>query len=233
MPQLLISVTSVKEAEIALQCGADIIDLKDPAHGALGALPLATINEITNFVQAQSKPHNKLVSATIGDLPMQPNLLLESVNALSATQVDIIKIGFFKTPACESSVYQTCLDALATACVSGLKLVAVLFAEYTYPENLLTAISNAGFYGVMYDTAEKNGATFQEYFTVEEIHAIANTVQVKGIMFGIAGSLCLEHVAAVKEIAPDYIGFRGGVCLGNQRRAQLSPEKIKELRELM
>jgi len=40
MTQLLISVTNVEEAQIALNSGADFIDLKDPNGGALGALPL-------------------------------------------------------------------------------------------------------------------------------------------------------------------------------------------------
>ena len=40
-PQLLISVCTLDEAKIALAQGADIIDLKNPHAGALGALPLA------------------------------------------------------------------------------------------------------------------------------------------------------------------------------------------------
>ncbi|MGB8549761.1 MAG: (5-formylfuran-3-yl)methyl phosphate synthase, partial [Xanthobacteraceae bacterium] len=37
---MLASVTGAEEAEIALEHGADIIDLKDPSEGALRALPL-------------------------------------------------------------------------------------------------------------------------------------------------------------------------------------------------
>ena len=39
MIRLLASVQDAEEADIALLGGADIIDFKDPAHGALGALP--------------------------------------------------------------------------------------------------------------------------------------------------------------------------------------------------
>ena len=37
MTQLLVSVKNVEETFIALDAGVDIIDLKDPANGALGA----------------------------------------------------------------------------------------------------------------------------------------------------------------------------------------------------
>ena len=53
MSQLLISVTSVEEAKLALIHGADIIDLKDPASGALGALPLPIIQAVLALVDGK------------------------------------------------------------------------------------------------------------------------------------------------------------------------------------
>ena len=49
--QLLISVTTIEEAKIALESGADIIDLKEPGLGALGALPIETIQAIVTYVK--------------------------------------------------------------------------------------------------------------------------------------------------------------------------------------
>lgn len=233
MPQLLISVTSVKEAQTALQCGADIIDLKDPGQGALGALPLALVTEIVTFVNAKHEQEKKITSATIGDLPMEPALLLKHVLALSKTKVDIIKIGFFKDDNVKVVDYQPSLDVLKSVSDSGVMLIAVLFAEYKYPASLVSAIKNAGFYGVMFDTASKNGATFLDYFSVDEIKEIAHRVQAQGLLFGLAGSLNLQHVAMVKAIAPDYMGFRGGVCINHQRKSELDPEKIRAIRAVM
>jgi uncharacterized protein (UPF0264 family) len=139
MTKILISVTSIAEAQLALDNGADIIDLKDPSAGALGALPLPLIQEIVSHVNGR-----KLVSATIGDLIMQPDLILQSVALLAATKVDYIKIGFFETVD-----FQSCLNALQTVTQNGVKLIAVLFAEYKYPEGLLDLIKKAGFIGVM------------------------------------------------------------------------------------
>ncbi len=93
MTQLLISVTTVDEARIAIDNGADIIDLKEPADGALGALDIKMIERIVNFVD-----NTKLVSATIGNIEFitteNLNVALARIKALIDAKVDVIKIGF-------------------------------------------------------------------------------------------------------------------------------------------
>ncbi|HEU02941.1 MAG TPA: hypothetical protein ENH89_22020, partial [Aurantimonas coralicida] len=44
MIRLLASVTGPEEAEIVIEGGADLVDLKDPAQGALGAVSPAVLN---------------------------------------------------------------------------------------------------------------------------------------------------------------------------------------------
>jgi uncharacterized protein (UPF0264 family) len=229
MMQLLISVTSIEEAQIALENGADFIDLKDPAQGALGALPLITITEIVRYVKAGSNSRNKFTSATIGDLPMKPQLIAEQVVQLAKTGVDIIKIGFFDDNGNNFSGYESCLSSLAPLAKSGLKLIAVLFAEHKYPFSLISSIKNAGFYGVMLDTAVKNGATFLDYFTEDEFRKFSENIRTHNLIFGLAGSLGIQHVAKVKEFNPSYMGFRGGVCVDNQRKLRLDSVKISTL----
>ena len=232
MAQLLISVTTVEEAQVALENGADFIDLKDPCKGALGALPLPRISEIVTFV-SENWHEKKLTSATIGDLPMEPQLILEQVTALAKTKVDIIKIGFFKESESKVINYHACLDSLKVITQSGVKLIAVLFAEYQYPADLISAIKNAGFYGVMLDTADKNGATFLDYYSMARIRNLAENVQKEDLLFGLAGSLTLQHVGIVRGFNPTYIGFRGGVCVKNQRKSQLDAARIRAIRKIM
>lgn len=223
MTQLLISVTSIEEAKIALENGADIIDLKDPGAGALGALPIDQIKLIVAFVNAQ-----KPISATIGDLPMQPDLIVQHVTRLASTNVDIIKIGFFET-----LDYQPCLDALQIITQTGAKLIAVLFVENTYPAGLIEAIKKAGFIGVMLDTAKKNGLTLIDYYSEQQRKHFAQEVLNYGLSLGLAGSLKLQHVAIAKKINPTYMGFRGGVCAENQRQLSLDAGKIKAIRKIV
>lgn len=220
MTQLLISVTSIVEAEMALAHGADIIDLKDPSQGALGALPAATIKSVINFVAAQ-----KPVSATIGNLPMHAAAIFNAVSALAALQVDFIKIGFFET-----DDYQPCLNALQSLTHNGTKLIAVLFAEHRYSSDLIAAIKQAGFIGVMLDTANKNGLTFIDHYSAEQQLNFSRLVVQHGLSLGLAGSLQLKHIALAQQLNPTYIGFRGGVCDANRRQLNLDAEKIKAIR---
>ena len=90
MTQMLASVQNRQEAEIVFQNGADIIDLKDPASGALGAVETVKLLEVIDFI-AGRRP----VSAACGDLPMQPEVIRKKVEEFAATGVDYIKIGFF------------------------------------------------------------------------------------------------------------------------------------------
>ncbi len=226
--QLLISVTSIAEAKIALDNGADIIDVKDPSTGALGALATPQIKAIVSFVHEQNPINKKTTSATIGDIPMQPQLLLAHVLDLVTTGVDIIKIGFF-----DSTDYQPCLDVLATLTQSGTKLMAVLFAEKSYPEKLVQSIKVAGFMGVMLDTAQKNGLTLLDYYSLDQRMAFAQQVLRCQLQLGLAGSLQLQHIAIIKPLQPCYIGFRGGVCHDHQRQSGLDANKIQAIRKML
>lgn len=226
MPQLLISVTNIDEAKLALPY-ADIIDLKNPHQGALGALPLETIGQVVRFVNRQ-----KIVSATIGDLPMDTHKdaeqILAAVEAMQATGVDFVKIGFFA-----SENYQACLEKLAPLANNGVKLIAVLFAEKQYPENLIVQIKAAGFIGVMLDTAEKNGRTLFDCYSEQKRISFCQSVLSNDLKLGLAGALNDTHVEATKKLRPTYIGFRGGVCESQNRTRSLSAGKIKALRKLL
>jgi uncharacterized protein (UPF0264 family) len=230
MTQLLISVTSVEEARIAAENGADIIDLKDPHSGALGALPLPSIQSIMAYMRSEQV--GKLVSATIGDVPMELNLtepnVVERVTALAASGVDFIKIGFF-----EAKDYQPCLGALLPAIQSGVQLIAVLFAEYQYPDSLVDDIHQAGFAGLMLDTAHKCGQTILYYHSCNNYAVLAEKVKNKGMAFGLAGSLRVEDIDQLKHLAPTYMGFRGGVCEQNSRIAALDKEKIIAIKKVL
>ena len=54
MMRLLISVKNVEEALIALTIGVDVIDLKDPNVGALGALNLTDTQQILQAIAGLS-----------------------------------------------------------------------------------------------------------------------------------------------------------------------------------
>ena len=86
MIQLLASVTGPQEALIASASGADIIDLKNPADGALGAhLPnmgRPPHDAVTFLIWAQAKLHPHLLFTPLSSHPSVHTLCVGAGEAL-------------------------------------------------------------------------------------------------------------------------------------------------------
>ena len=117
MTRMLASVTSATEALLALELGADIIDLKDPHSGALGALALSRLREIVAAIDGR-----RPLSATIGETPDDPVDLRQRILATARTGVDIVKIGIATNRTPIASWHGMTWTPVST------RLVAVLFA---------------------------------------------------------------------------------------------------------
>jgi uncharacterized protein (UPF0264 family) len=117
MTKMLASVTGVAEAEIAISGGADIIDLKDPKAGALGAVATDAIRQTVSSVAGR-----RATSAVCGDLPMEPETIRAKAEEFAACGVDFVKVGF-----CPSGNIAACSEALAPL-GARTNLIAVMFA---------------------------------------------------------------------------------------------------------
>ncbi|HSS47181.1 MAG TPA: (5-formylfuran-3-yl)methyl phosphate synthase [Burkholderiales bacterium] len=218
MTRLLVSVKSLDEARMALECGADIIDFKDPANGALGVLPSDTVRETAQWINRRCP-----VSATLGDLPMEPATLVQAVRK-AAAGVDFVKIGFF--PHGDSRI---CIHALARQ-ARRVGLVAVLFADCNPDFSLLEALAQAGFAGVMLDTADKTQGGLRRHWDDAGLNNFVKRAQRLGLIAGLAGSLRLEDVSDLIQLGPDYLGFRGALCARTQRNSGLQASRVSALR---
>ncbi len=222
MTKMLASVRSRQEAEIALQAGADIIDLKEPSRGALGAVDMRDIAEIVAFVNGR-----RLTSAASGDLPMEPDVVRAKVDELAATGVDFIKIGFLP-----SDYLTDCAKGLA-GIAANRKLVAVLFADHVYPENVLDVFAEAGFHGVMIDTADKTKGRLLQHMSTDRIGTFVADCHARGLAAGLAGSLEAPDVPRLLAYNPDFIGFRGALCENLARDAEINRDAALKIRALI
>lgn len=216
MTAFLASVKNEQEAKLAYRAGADIIDLKDPAQGALGALPLQEITAIAGKLR-----HEATVSTTIGDLPADPHVVLPAVAALQQTGVDIIKIGFFPGD------HHALAEALKEQ-TRKQKLVAVLFADLAPDFRQLESLANCNFYGVMLDTAEKNNRGLLGNLSIAELHDFAENAHQLGLQCGLAGQLRLEDIPHLLPLRPDYLGFRSALCV-DDRSGRISLHAMQRL----
>lgn len=219
MTGFLASVTDSAEAELALAGGADLIDLKDPAAGALGALPLETLAAVAGSV-AGRRP----VSATAGDLPMEPARIVEAVGAIAGSGVDIVKIGIFPDGAARA-----CLRSLRPQAEAGRRLVAVFFADLAPDLELVETAAEAGFVGVMLDTARKGSGSLRRHLDEAGLRGFLAAARSSGLFAGLAGSLALDDVPPLLALGPGLLGFRTALTSG-ARSGDLDPEALSALR---
>lgn len=219
MTGLLASVTSAAEVEMAMAGGADIIDLKDPHAGALGALPPSIIREA-----AQAIAGRRTVSATAGDLPMRPQIVADAAARIAELGVDIVKVGFF--PGGDPAA---CIAALARLTVCGTRIVAVVFADKAPDFALIDRLHDAGIAGAMLDTADKRAGGLRRHLDDRALGDFVDRVRRCGMISGLAGSLTLADIAPLHRLRPDYLGFRGALCPAG-RTSELDVERVRAVR---
>jgi len=221
MTRLLASITNAREAAMAMTGGADIIDLKEPANGALGAVPVAIQKEVVQRVAGRLP-----VSATIGDLPMVTETLSQAIEATANTGVNIVKVGL---PHLEQ--HRDCLKALSGNAERGVHIVAVLFAEQRPALQLLDELAHAGCFGVMLDTADKSAGNLCNFTDQVSLSTFVRHARGLGLLSGLAGSLTVEDIGPLLDLNPDYLGFRGALCEAGMRTGQLSLHALSRVRE--
>lgn len=222
MTALLASVRTVEEATLALEHGADIIDLKDPRNGALGALPLVLIETITAHVRASGKHP---VSATIGDLDDGAHdEMVRRVRATAATGVDFVKVGIVRGPGA-----RTALQRLARLPV---RVVPLFLADDGIDFALLDAACTDGFPIVMVDTADKQRGSLFQCVSAADLARLIERVHEAGARVGLAGSLRFQDLPALRALGPDIAGFRGALC-ETDRTGTLVGAKVRAIRNAL
>ncbi|MCG8017280.1 MAG: (5-formylfuran-3-yl)methyl phosphate synthase [Candidatus Thiodiazotropha sp. 'RUGA'] len=219
MTRMLASVVDQRELALAVEARVDIIDLKNPQDGALGALPIETIcNLVTQC--AGRRP----VSATVGDLPADPSRMAQAIERTGATGVEYVKIGFF----CRDRLTE-CLQAIQKL-ASKHCLIAVLFADLDSPTDRLIEFASAGFHGVMVDTAIKGAGGLLHHMDQQQLREFIEEAKSLGLLTGLAGSLRAEDIPQLLPLMPDYLGFRGALCDLTERTARILPHHLQEIR---
>ncbi|MGV1014072.1 MAG: (5-formylfuran-3-yl)methyl phosphate synthase [Methyloceanibacter sp.] len=222
MTLFLASVRSGVEAETALASGADIIDLKDPGGGALGALDLGTIKACVDRIAGRAP-----VSATIGDLPLQGDLVGDAVRAVARLGVDYVKLGLFPGGHAPS-----CLSRLAGE-ARTVPLILVVFADAWPTFDAVAEAARIGAHGVMLDTAGKGSGSLPDHISRDKLAGFICAAKAEGLSVGLAGALRAEHVPELLSLKPDLLGFRGALCRGGSRDAPLDPAACASIRALI
>ncbi|MBV9066360.1 MAG: dihydroneopterin aldolase [Methylobacteriaceae bacterium] len=222
MTLMLASVTGPAEAELVLEAGADIIDLKDPSAGALGALPPEIVRESVARAAARRQ-----TSAVTGDLPMEPDTVRAAAETMAACGVDYVKVGIFPSERAQEVV--RALNETARRA----KLIAVLFADLAPDFDLIDACADAGFAGAMLDTARKGGGRLLDRLDLHALGTFIARCHARGMIAGLAGSLEAPDVPRLLPLSPDLLGFRSALCRAGDRKSELDPQATAIIRGLI
>lgn len=222
MTLFLASVRDQAEAETAIGGGADIIDLKDPGEGALGALAPDAIARCNRCI-AGRKP----VSATIGDLSLTGETARHAIRAAAALGVDYVKAGVFPGDDAESALGLLGREA------AHVRLILVLFADAPPDFDAIGLAAKAGAAGIMFDTLGKGSGALPGYIPPDKLAAQVAAAKALGLIVGLAGSLRARHVPSLLALEPHLLGFRGALCQDGDRAKPLDPQRLSAIRALI
>ena len=222
-----------KEALEAIAGGADIIDVKNPEEGALGASFPWVINRIK-----KKAPANIEVSCAIGDVPNLPCAVSLTALGAATTGVDYIKVGLFGVKTKDEAIY---LMQKVTKAVkeynSRIKVVVTGYADAEKigsvdplfaPEIAYVAKADVA----MIDTAVKDGANLFTFLTINQLRSFVSISHAYGLKAALAGSLSKKDLSRIYASGADIVGFRGAVCSnGDRATGQIIREKVMALVE--
>ncbi|MBL1321434.1 MAG: (5-formylfuran-3-yl)methyl phosphate synthase [Methylophaga sp.] len=222
MSKWLASVQSLEEAQALLPVLPDILDMKDPSKGALGALDVETVSQIVDLVAGRCQ-----TSATIGDLPMNAELISASMIDMATSGVDYVKIGLFS-----ASNLTECISRLEpTIKALSAPVIAVLFVDKEADISLLPLLKASGFHGVMVDTAIKKGQHLRAHWSELKLNAFVQQAHQHGLLCGLAGALRCKDIPSLAQQGADYLGFRSALCQQQNRTSRIDVKLARQVRE--
>lgn len=226
--QLMISVVSAEEALEALNGGAQILDVKNPAEGSLGAQSPGVIREIKLLAGDGCQ-----VSAAIGDMPNLPGTAALAALGAASCGVNFVKVGLHGTKTPEEAIVLLREVKKATQDLPAM-IIAGAYADFERagtldPKHLPGIAAAAGVGGCLVDTAIKDGKTLFDFLKPEEVRALAEESHAAGLVFAVAGALGEKDLPGVLQLGADVVGLRTAACRDNVRNGQLDGERVRRL----
>jgi uncharacterized protein (UPF0264 family) len=220
-----------REALEAIAGGAEIIDVKNPKEGALGAnypWVIRRIKEIT--------PKNLKVSCTLGEVGNLPGSVSLAAFGAASLGVDYIKVGLFGVKTLDQAIFllQNVKKA-AKECSPKIKIVVAGYADaekigtispFQIPEIACKAEIDVA----MLDTSVKDGKNLFDYLNKEQLKKFVDATHDFGLDAALAGSLRKQDLPIIYGLGTDVVGLRGAACTNSNRvSGQITRRLVQEL----
>jgi hypothetical protein len=221
--RLLVSVVSAEEAARAVAGGADIVDVKDPGEGALGAPAPGVLSDVVRAVDGAVP-----VSVALGDLPDLPNTAALAARGAALSGAAYVKVGLRGVRELERAV--AVMSAVAGAVGPHAAVIAAAYADARAldppalaPSWLPELVERTGIAGALVDTFVKDGQGLYAWLSDAELADLVARTRRAGAIFGVAGQL---RRGELRRVDADVVGIRSAVCVGGDRSASLDTDLV-------
>lgn len=229
--KLLVSPIDEKEASEAIAGGADIVDVKNPREGSLGAsFPwiIKKIREIT--------PKSIEVSCTIGDLPNLPGTASLAALGAATLGVSYIKAGLRDVKNKDAAiVLMQSITKAVKSFNSSIKVVATGYADAEHVGSvnplLIPSIAHDSHCDVaMIDTAIKDGKSLLDFLSLQQLKTFVDEAHRFNLKVALAGSIKKEQLPLLHTVGTDIIGVRGAACTnGDRKHGHITSQRVRDL----
>jgi len=225
MTGLLISVRNRDEAETVLSAcpDLDILDIKEPSAGALGAATPQTWREIALLTL-----NNTSLSIALGDLNEVP------VNELANLPVNAryAKVGLANQQGIQ---WIQAWRAIRVLVPDSTELVGVIYADHRAanapnPVEIVQQLNTEGCTTFLIDTYEKNGTHLLDHLTFDQFETLKSMAP--HAAFVIAGSLTEDTISQAKQFQAEFIGVRGAIC-EDRRDGWVNADRSRQILNLV
>jgi uncharacterized protein (UPF0264 family) len=231
MTGLLVSVRSAAEARLCLDAGVDLIDIKEPSRGSLGAADVNVKQEVLDLV-AGCVP----VSIALGELTeFRPSNSDSRLPTTASYSPCYAKLGLASVlPMID---WQSRWLAVMQSLPAGTEPVAVAYADWKDaaappPAQVLAAAARASAPFLLIDTYDKSHGNLLAHMSLAELAGLTACAARDNIRLVLAGSLDMTAISAVLPLAPAYVAVRGAACAGERTQA-IDAARVKRLIELV
>ncbi len=225
--QLLVSVRSVPEAVSALAGGAGLIDIKEPAHGALGRADEAVLCAVLAAVAGRVP-----VSAALGEWADGPG-------AIPELPLRYVKWGLagcqrhpdwrhrFATHLENPDRPQVVLAAYADwQCAQAPSVEDVFAFASAYPGSVMlidTHCKDAN------NPLRKVRPTLLDWLTIPFLEDLCGRARAARVRIALAGSLGAAEIGALAPARPDWFAVRGAACVAGDRHGVVQTDLVRQL----
>ncbi|HUE75078.1 MAG TPA: (5-formylfuran-3-yl)methyl phosphate synthase [Pirellulaceae bacterium] len=225
--KLLVSVRNGAEAASALAGGANVIDIKEPDRGALGAADPQVWREVLDTVAGRAP-----VSAALGEL-FAADASSASVQDLAAQTAGLAfaKVGLAGATTIGDwpALWKHSLAALPHTVLP----VAVAYADWQSaaappPEEVIDRGAESGCALVLFDTFTKSGGCLLDHLPPATLARLMHRAAQRSLKVVLAGSLSLSLLPRVLPLSPALIAVRGAACRGN-RSSAIDADQVRSL----